>query len=290
MLNTLDIIGKNIRSLRKSHKETQEELGKVLNVSKSTISMYENGNREVDADSLHLIAKHYGITAEELMYSIIPLLDYQQPQITWDKLIDFTEAYFPIISTPEALQNPEFTKGYEILLDLFDRMRKNPRGILTGPILDRIKECFYVAMKDSSCSNEAAANLLSFFFLEYSTISDKEETELAEAVMSGKGQKPDFTKKYILKNNTMIGKRNEQKQKYAKTHNKIIALLITKLKQSPNYSDLADYYIALRYLFDFCDNNLSPETNKLIGKELIKTFANLDNRHVKNLFIQCEKL
>lgn len=56
-----------IKELRELNKETQEELGKILNVSKATISKYENGTVDVSIDSLIKIANHYNVSIDYIL-------------------------------------------------------------------------------------------------------------------------------------------------------------------------------------------------------------------------------
>lgn len=55
------------KSLRLSAGLTQEELAAELKLSKSTISMYENGNREPDFKTLELIADYFHVAADYLL-------------------------------------------------------------------------------------------------------------------------------------------------------------------------------------------------------------------------------
>ena len=55
------------KRLRMSSGYTQSELAKRLNISKSTISMYENGNREPDFETLELIADFFNIDIDYLL-------------------------------------------------------------------------------------------------------------------------------------------------------------------------------------------------------------------------------
>ena len=48
----MTLIGQRIKSLRKSHKLTQEELGKMLNVTKVSVCCYEKGTRTPSLDTL----------------------------------------------------------------------------------------------------------------------------------------------------------------------------------------------------------------------------------------------
>lgn len=58
---------KRLRSLRLSHKLTQEELGKKINVTKVSVSGYENGNRVPDMETLQKIAEVFDVQVDYLL-------------------------------------------------------------------------------------------------------------------------------------------------------------------------------------------------------------------------------
>lgn len=59
---------KNVfKQLRLSAGLTQDELSNALNLSKSTISMYENGNREPDFETLECIADYFNVDMNTLI-------------------------------------------------------------------------------------------------------------------------------------------------------------------------------------------------------------------------------
>lgn len=60
-------IGINIRNLRKAYGETQKELGNIIGVADTTISMYESGTNIPDMETLQMLAEHYLITVEALL-------------------------------------------------------------------------------------------------------------------------------------------------------------------------------------------------------------------------------
>jgi len=55
-----------LRSLREREKLTQAELAEKLEISKSAISMYENGNREPDFEQLEAIADFFNVDMDYL--------------------------------------------------------------------------------------------------------------------------------------------------------------------------------------------------------------------------------
>ena len=58
---------KILRELRTTRDKTQDELAKALDVSKSAISMYENGNRKPDFETLEAIADYFNVDIDYLL-------------------------------------------------------------------------------------------------------------------------------------------------------------------------------------------------------------------------------
>lgn len=60
-------LGSRIRDLRKEKKMSQEELGKYLNVSKVSVSGYENDTREPSKDAIVKLAQLFGVSTDYLL-------------------------------------------------------------------------------------------------------------------------------------------------------------------------------------------------------------------------------
>lgn len=58
---------KVLKKLRVSEKITQEELAKALNISRSTVGMYEKGDREPDYETLEAIADYFNVSIDYLL-------------------------------------------------------------------------------------------------------------------------------------------------------------------------------------------------------------------------------
>ena len=56
-----------LKSLRKANGLTQDELAKILKISRSTIGMYENGSREPDYETLEAIADYFNVDIDYLL-------------------------------------------------------------------------------------------------------------------------------------------------------------------------------------------------------------------------------
>lgn len=61
------MLGEKIKELRLQNNLTQDELGKYLNLSTSTISMYENNSRDPDINTLINLSKFFGVTTDYIL-------------------------------------------------------------------------------------------------------------------------------------------------------------------------------------------------------------------------------
>nr|WP_194950168.1 helix-turn-helix transcriptional regulator [Anoxybacillus flavithermus] len=61
------VLGDRLKRLRLEKKLTQEELGKKINVTKVSISGYENGNRTPDTETLQKLADFFNVTTDYLL-------------------------------------------------------------------------------------------------------------------------------------------------------------------------------------------------------------------------------
>lgn len=77
--------GENLRKLRDRHDMTQEALGKLLNVTQSTIAYYESGKKQPTLETLLIIADYFEVSTDYLLnrttsigtVSVIPKSDIE---------------------------------------------------------------------------------------------------------------------------------------------------------------------------------------------------------------------
>lgn len=62
----MDTFGNRLKSLRKTKNLTQEELAKLLNIAKSTVSNWENENRFPDKDMLNKLVNFFDVSLDYL--------------------------------------------------------------------------------------------------------------------------------------------------------------------------------------------------------------------------------
>ena len=74
------MIGKNIKSLRKTHDLTQLEFARIVGISRNSLSRYENGTSSVSTELIDIICQKFNVSyvdivGEEKM--LTPVEDYQ---------------------------------------------------------------------------------------------------------------------------------------------------------------------------------------------------------------------
>ncbi|WP_100066012.1 helix-turn-helix domain-containing protein [Miniphocaeibacter massiliensis] len=113
-------IGDKIKTLRKEHNLTQTELGKILGIEKSTVSMYEN-NRSTPNDDIKIkIAKYFNISVDYL----IGFSDIRNPYELLEKEIDPLTANIDMAAHRESKE--DFSKEeIEELRELMKIAREN---------------------------------------------------------------------------------------------------------------------------------------------------------------------
>lgn len=91
------VLGEKIKSLRVSRKMTQSELAEKLNVTKSTISSYENDSRQPSYEVLIKISSLFNVTIDSLLmgerngiYLDVHNLNQYQIKVILDLLNVFT--------------------------------------------------------------------------------------------------------------------------------------------------------------------------------------------------------
>lgn len=63
----MSTIGKRLKLAREAKKITQEEIAKILGVTKSVISRYESGTNDPPTENLIVMAEKYGVSADYLL-------------------------------------------------------------------------------------------------------------------------------------------------------------------------------------------------------------------------------
>lgn len=65
-------LANNLRYLRKKHNLTQDDVSRVLNISRQAYSNYETSNRTPDLDTLICLSSYYQISLDDLAFRSLP--------------------------------------------------------------------------------------------------------------------------------------------------------------------------------------------------------------------------
>jgi len=74
------MIGKNIKSLRKTHDLTQPEFARIVGISRNSLSRYENGTSSVSTELIDIICQKFNVSYVDIVGEdkmLNPVEDYE---------------------------------------------------------------------------------------------------------------------------------------------------------------------------------------------------------------------
>ena len=121
----LETIGKRIKKLRIKNKITQKQLADGLNVSKSTISYYEKGMRNISIDILVEIADFFDVDInvligrENKVSSKLKDFKVSDEEIKFVKILRKMKCYKNLVANPEEFARivDYETKDYDVEIE-----------------------------------------------------------------------------------------------------------------------------------------------------------------------------
>ena len=84
-------------------------------------------------------------------------------------------------------------------------------------------------------------------------------------------------KDYMKLRDTESVEAKEKRTRFIKDFDEIINAALKALKSEQEWSDLADYYLALRYVVGMVDTELTYEMNLTVGMQMMLSFMTLGN-------------
>ena len=271
-MNDSNRLGQNIRALRTAYGETQLQLGEAIHVAPNTVSSYETGRTNPD---LTVIANHYGVSVDELLQSDFTSIR----EITVDKDAFWRNIgiIFPIVSSDRAMQNESFKRSFEAHKTFYGQSYRCNLDMIYN--IDVWYDGYMTAMKDDEIKVEAAANFIALRYLMMTllkmslTVVKNQPAALWQIDEKAREaiQNPDPSFETDAK--AILSEFND-----AETEKEILEMLTT-IKRSKEWSDLADYYLALRYIWNLVDNDLDWGFNQRIGVELMYAFKLVENTY-----------
>lgn len=268
-------LGKNIKHLREIHGETLWDLGEAISFGDTAIKNYESGARQPDPQTLQALARHYGKTVDELLQSDLSDLGSIEFSINGSEgIAKMLEIILPLSCSDNALKNPSFKKGYDSCRRILDAFSHN-EGI-SGRIIPESFEAFEQATDDSEIP-ESIANMIWLIFLLWSQIIDEKMMRVAETILYPRRNTTPFVKSFLNAKANESEETKKKRQDFINDFDEIIVELLKALKSSQDLAELADYYMALRYVVSMVDTGLSPEMNTAVGNQMMISFLQLGN-------------
>lgn len=279
-------LGKNIRSLRVAYGETQEQLGEAIgNFAKNAISYYETGDRQPSKETLRAIAKHYTVSVEELLHSDFTSIG----KITVDKdaFGKNIDIILPIVSSDRAMQNKSFKKAFEAQEAFYGQLHLLSLDGIEN--MDVWHDGYMTAAKDDDIKAEATANLIALWYLWMMLLKTPLAVMNNQPAALGQVVAKDETARKTIENvdpsfetdvKAILSELDDHEMEEE------ISEMLTTIKRSKEWSDLADYYLALQYVWNLVDNDLDWGFNQRIGVEMMWAFVSVKNTYATQ-FLKC---
>ena len=81
-----------------------------------------------------------------------------------------------------------------------------------------------------------------------------------------------------------IKKMPSKKKEFICEIDNLLIELISELKLTEQWSQLGDYYLALRYVLGLIDTGYSDEMNQIIGTQMLIAFSQVGNKYSLDFF------
>lgn len=269
MDNKSNILGGNIKKLRKLFGYTQDELAEILHYSKgNVISNYEKGVREPDQETLEKISDHFQISLDALVNQELP--DQGSLSNYFEKIKEdisgTAEEFFTLIPKVNFLSD-RFPAGYQevysIHESIFATEHMNP--------IEKINICLdkYQMLYEQYDDPLLLVNVLNiYFYIGISNYIDPIFGEV-ELFLKDKLNSTDF----IKKSTPELLKKQESNEEL---NNSIFELLV-RLREENSTRDYFEYYYALTYVFNLTNHCADSLQNEQFGVQLMLDFALLGN-------------
>ena len=289
---TSDYAGKNLRFLRTSYELGQEELANKLYMKQNGISQYETGKRFMRYETSVSVAKFFNVPVELFLKSDLSELVGDYHNLTVEKFNSLGKVIFPILES-SAADDIYFKRGIKLFNEMEEsiiEICKNKYDTVNykkfeNMLIDKLDVC--IEMFIDSCnkyhSYEAAANVVGIVFSISELYCNKTALESVESISNQ--QKVDI--KILLQ---ILQSSNQDKGDFIEMCDDLIIDAIKFLKKNEDWSELGDYYMALRFLMNATDNGYEKDMNMASGYSLMYQLYELDNKYAIDFWEKLEEL
>ena len=277
MANTKADFGKNLRAVRLMAGETLAEVAESVDVAKTTIAMYERGERTPSLDILKALAAHFGISIDYLVRTVD--LEDAVPKKNQDNLgenptamKDYVEALFPLVLDDQSEGNKTYEEAASLAKDALECFEKHGRVEA-----ERLEKCVILFAKAFKESPEYATcgyiwSILFLWWTGYFEYFKKLQTEKDYSYL----RLSDFYK--------------EKSEDYQELKKNALAIqgetmleFLDYARHTSKLKEIGEYYYALWYLLDLADGGLPADINAVVGAQLMHDQYRLGNPYAQRL-------
>jgi transcriptional regulator with XRE-family HTH domain len=145
------LLGDRLKSLR--GKKTQEDVAKIIGISRARYSHYENGRSEPDTDTLQKLADFYGVTTDYIL-GRSQLIEGLNVESVYEELVfkNFMNNHIPGYGkSTSTLLHPKVKKR---VLELLENQKIDEANIMIADILKDHKKNVNVAGNEISLTED----------------------------------------------------------------------------------------------------------------------------------------
>lgn len=198
--------------------------------------------------------------------------------VDYEALMDVSFKILPFIESKKACENESFLKGTTIIREMLKSLARGED--VEGAVINDAMDYFSRAAMENI--NEAYANKLwCVFFIWTQQYTDLKALKKFQARV--------LLKQVDLKEMIYETKKNDKKtankrKGFIEDFDEILNELISMLKKMEQWSQLGDYYLALRYILGMVDTGCSNEMNQAVGMQMMIAFAHIGNKYALDFF------
>ena len=278
----------NLKKLLDVNGEKQVDFAKKMLVTSSLVSQWKSGNKKPDADMINRIARHFNISVEMLMYGDFSEMEPIIYPSSKMKYQDFAVKLYPFVTSAEAEKDMCFAKGYALHCRLWDTLRGKVQMSEYDP-----QEMIYYYERSlmENGTIEAACNLVGCYLMGWNCCANPEIWERIERLPDDSPLMSSLVQR-ISREEILLCTEEEHRirKEYLDECRPNLLKCLRQMKRSSEWADLADFYLAALYLYGMVDNEHSAAENRIIGSEMLYSFALLGNRHAEDFIIAREVL
>ena len=295
----MDRLSNNIKSLRKSMGDTQEDLAYSIDLnSKSAIANWESGINRPSPENLNKIADRYRVTVDQLIrgdlgteFSMVKMLNNLSKSDNYDYFHSFL-CLFPIADfKKEEELYPKLVDAKNFHKECFECLKNQDENYHS--YLIKALEIYEELEKDPACIS-AKANGLSLLLLYMTMVRSSIDLDGIDECFVIKNEKRRSKEiKRFISEKILSGDTNSSdtfRQIVFEDFYKDIMEEIMALKGHKSLFQLGDYYHCILYLFDMTDNDLGTAINQQIGLALLSDLSLMKNKHVSRIIYFSKKM